>query len=89
MQIGIYILMCGSDLKRARNGFVTLRRYTPRMKERIDMMRAVLSEAAQELIVSPATQAKMAEIIVLKEAEGASREELKAAALEAGKVPAA
>jgi hypothetical protein len=59
------------------------------MKERIHMMRAVLDEAARELIVSPATQAKMAETIVLKAAEGASREALKAAALEAGKVPAA
>ncbi len=41
-------------------------------------MRAVLEEAAQELNSSQATQAKMAETIMRKAAEGdVSREELK------------
>jgi hypothetical protein len=53
------------------------------------MMRAVLDEAAREIRPSVATQAKMAETIVVKAAGGATREELKAAALEVGKSPAA
>lgn len=57
--------------------------------ERKIMMRSVLAEAAGELSVSPATQTKMAQTIVRKAAEGASRAELKAAALEAGKTPSA
>jgi hypothetical protein len=59
------------------------------MDERIRMMRAVLDEAAREIRPSGATQAKMAETIVVKAAGGATREELKAAALEVGKSPAA
>lgn len=53
-------------------------------------LRAVLAEAAQELKATPATQAKMAETLVRKVAEGdVSREELKVTAIEAGKTPAA
>lgn len=53
------------------------------------MMRAVLDEVAREIKPSAATQAKMAETIVISAAKGAGREELKAAALEAAKIPAA
>jgi hypothetical protein len=59
------------------------------MDEKIRMMRAVLDEAAREIRPSMATQAKMAETIVVRAAEGATREELKAAALQVGKLPAA
>jgi len=59
------------------------------MDKKISMMRAVLDEAVSELVVSPATQAKMAETIVAQAAKGASREELKIAAIEAARVPAA
>jgi len=59
------------------------------MDERIRMLRAVLDEAAREIRPSTATQAKMAETIVIKAAEGATRDELKAAALEVAKTPAA
>jgi hypothetical protein len=55
----------------------------------IRMMRAVLDETAREIRPSMSTQAKMAETIVVRAAEGATREELKAAALRAGKTPAA
>ncbi len=48
-------------------------------------MRAVLEEAAQELNSSQATQAKMAETIMRKAADGdVSREELKDIAVDAG-----
>ena len=53
------------------------------------MMRAVLDEAAREIKPTTATQATMAETIVVRAAEGATREELKAAALQLGKTPAA
>ena len=53
------------------------------------MLRAVLDEAAREIRPSTATQAKMAETIVIKAAEGATRDELKAAALDVAKTPAA
>jgi hypothetical protein len=53
------------------------------------MLRAVLDEAAREIGPSTATQAKMAETIVVRAAAGATREELKAAALEVAKTPAA
>jgi hypothetical protein len=59
------------------------------MDDRIRMMRAVLDEAAGEIKPTTATQAKMAETIVVRAAEGATREELKAAALQVGKTPAA
>jgi hypothetical protein len=59
------------------------------MDDRIRMMRAVLDEAACEIKPTTATQAKMAETIVVRAAEGATREELKAAALQVGKTPAA
>lgn len=59
------------------------------MDSKIRMMRAVLDETAREIGPSMATQAKMAETIVVKAAEGATREELRAAALQAGKTPAA
>jgi hypothetical protein len=59
------------------------------MDDRIRMMRAVLDEAAREIKPTTATQAKMAETIVVRAAEGATREELKAAALQLGKTPAA
>ena len=59
------------------------------MDDRIRMLRAVLDEAARETEPSTATQAKMAETIVIKAAEGATRDELKAAALDAAKTPAA
>jgi hypothetical protein len=59
------------------------------MNDRIRMMRAVLDEAAREIKPSTATQAKMAQTIVVKAAEGATREELKFAALEVGRTPAA
>jgi hypothetical protein len=52
-------------------------------------MRAVLDEAAGELHISTtslALRAKMAETILLKASFGASREQLKAAALEAGRL---
>jgi hypothetical protein len=57
--------------------------------ENITMLRDILNEAAIELKVSPATQAKMAQKIVSKAAEGASRAELKMVAIDAGKVSAA
>jgi hypothetical protein len=53
------------------------------MDDRI-RMRAVLDEAAREIKPATATQAKMAETIVARAAEGATREELKV-----GKTPAA
>ena len=53
------------------------------------MMRAVLDEAAREIRPIMSTKAKMAETIVVRAAEGATRDELKAAALKAGKTPAA
>jgi hypothetical protein len=59
------------------------------MDDRIRMLRAVLDEAAREIRPSTATQAKMAQTIVVKAAEGATREQLKVAALEAAKTPAA
>lgn len=59
------------------------------MDDRIRMLRAVLDEAAREIGPSAATQAKMAQTIVVRAAEGATREELKAAAIEAAKTPAA
>jgi hypothetical protein len=59
------------------------------MNDRIRMMRAILDEAAREIKPTAATQAKMAETIVVKAAEGATREELKVAALQAGRMPAA
>ena len=59
------------------------------MNEKVKMMRAVLAEAARELMPNAATQAKMAETIVARAADGATRQELMAAALEAGKTPAA
>jgi hypothetical protein len=59
------------------------------MDDRIKMLRAVLDEAAREITPSTATQVKMAQTIVIRAAEGATREELKAAALEAAKTPAA
>jgi hypothetical protein len=59
------------------------------MDEKVKMMRSVLDEAVRELVPSTATQAKMAETIVRMAAGGADREELKAAALEAAKTPAA
>jgi len=59
------------------------------MDDKIRMMRAVLDETAREIRPSTATHAKMAETIVVRAAEGATREELKAAALQAGKTPAA
>ena len=55
------------------------------MDDRIRMMRAVLDEAAREIKPSTATQAKMAQTIVVRAAEGATREELKIAALDVGK----
>lgn len=58
------------------------------MDEKIRMLRAVLDEAVREIRPSTATQAKMAETIVVRAAEGATREELKAAALAEGKTPA-
>ena len=59
-------------------------------KQMIETMRAVLREAAQELSATTATQAKMAEAVTRRAAESAvSREELKDAALEAGRIPAA
>lgn len=59
-------------------------------QETLATLRAVLAEAAQELKATPATQAKMAETLVRKVAEGdISREDLKVTAIEAGKTPAA
>ena len=59
-------------------------------RETLATMRAVLEEAAQELNPSQATQAKMAQTIMHKAAEGdVSREELKETAIEAGEKPAA
>jgi len=55
----------------------------------IVIMRAVLDEAADELhisVASSALRAKMAETILLTATFGASREQLKAAALEAGRI---
>jgi hypothetical protein len=49
------------------------------------MLRAVLDEAAREISPSAATQAKMAQTIVIWANDGAT----KAAALEAAKTPAA
>ncbi|MGY3696090.1 hypothetical protein ACVIGA_006170 [Bradyrhizobium sp. USDA 3240] len=57
--------------------------------KRIEMMRSVLEEAARELSVSVATQTKMAQTIVMRAAAGDTRAELKSAALETGKTPAA
>jgi hypothetical protein len=52
-------------------------------------MRSVLSEVAQELGATTATQAKIAEMLTRKAVEREiSREELKKAALEAGRTPA-
>jgi hypothetical protein len=59
------------------------------MNDTIRTLRAVLDEAAKELKASPATQAKMAEMILRRAAFGVSREELKEVAIEAGRVPAA
>jgi hypothetical protein len=59
------------------------------MNDKIRTLRAVLDEAARELKASPATQAKMAEMILRRAALGVSREELKEVAIEAGKIPAA
>jgi hypothetical protein len=59
------------------------------MNDTIRTLRAVLDEAAKELKASPATQAKMAEMILRRAAFGVSREELKELAIEAGRVPAA
>ena len=59
------------------------------MNDTIKTLRAVLDEAAKELKASPATQAKMAEMILRRAAFGVSREELKEVAIEAGRVPAA
>ena len=59
------------------------------MNDKIRTLRAVLDEAARELKASPATQAKMAEMILRRAAFGVSREELKEVAIEAGRVPAA
>jgi hypothetical protein len=59
------------------------------MNDKIRTLRAVLDEAARELKASPATQAKMAEMILRSAALGVSREELKEVAIEAGKIPAA
>jgi hypothetical protein len=59
------------------------------MNDKIRTLRAVLDEAARELKASPATQAKMAEMILRRAAPGVSREELKEVAIEAGKIPAA
>jgi hypothetical protein len=57
--------------------------------ETLATMRAVLEEAAQELNSSQATQAKMAETIMRKAAEGdVSRDELKDIAIDAGTKPA-
>jgi len=59
-------------------------------QETLATMRAVLEEAAQELNPSQATQAKMAQTIMRKAAEGdVSREELKNTAIKAGQAPAA
>jgi len=53
-------------------------------------LRAVLAEAAQELQATTATQAKIAQTLLLKAAEGdATRQELKDTALQAGRIPAA
>ncbi len=58
-------------------------------QETLATMRAVLEEAAQEINPSQATQAKMAETIMRKTAEGdVSREELKDIAVDAGTKPA-
>jgi hypothetical protein len=59
------------------------------MNDKIRTLRAVLDEAARELKASPATQAKMAEMILRRAALGVSREELMEVAIEAGKIPAA
>ncbi len=59
------------------------------MNDKIRTLRAVLDEAARELKASPATQAKMAEMILRRAALGVSREELKEVAIEAGRIPAA
>jgi hypothetical protein len=58
--------------------------------ETLVTLRAVLEEAAQELNPSQATQAKMAQTIMRRAAEGdVSREELKTTAIAAGRAPAA
>ena len=58
-------------------------------QQTVATMRAVLEEAAQELHPSQATQAKMAQTIMHKAAEGdVSREELKDIAIDAGTKPA-
>lgn len=59
------------------------------MNDKIRTLRAVLDEAARELKATPATQAKMAEMILRRAALGVSREELKEVAIEAGRIPAA
>ena len=59
-------------------------------QETVETMRSVLEEAAKELNPSQATQAKMAQTIMHRAAQGdASRDELKTAAIEAGEIPAA
>jgi hypothetical protein len=59
-------------------------------QDTISTLRDVLREAAEELGATTATQAKMAETLTRRAAERrVSREELKQAALEAGRVPAA
>jgi hypothetical protein len=59
-------------------------------QDTISTLRDVLREAAEELGATTATQAKMAETLTRRAAERRiSREELKEAALEAGRVPAA
>jgi hypothetical protein len=58
-------------------------------KQNIHTLRAILLEAASELKVNPATQAKMAQKIVSCAAEGATPAELKLAAIGVGKVPSA
>jgi hypothetical protein len=56
----------------------------------IVIMRAVLDEAAEELhisLASCAVRARMAETILRRATLGASRAQLKTAALEAGRIP--
>jgi hypothetical protein len=58
-------------------------------QDTVVLMRAVLRETASELNATPATQAKMAETLTRRAAETrATREELRKAALEAGRTPA-
>ncbi len=58
-------------------------------KKTISILRAVLDETANELNVTTATQAQMAQALVYKAAEGATRDELKLVAIKAGRKPAA